>query len=242
MRALNSLLLGALCCGFMACGSAAAKETSTSSNLDATNSNYYTISQDTRVCIAPPCGGFFVKQVNSEFTFCPNGTVSAACYVDGLDVSKLGLDQNQEGVLRAQVSQFLLRGTIAPVSDQTPGNFGVFRASEAWRGHTGVAPSGLFYRVKDAGINCITFPCPSLTGELLNVGQTGEQFAELRLDGIGQDPKDAQLQLTRPEGVLVAASPIKVSGPAGTATGLQASEYFIPFSAITNSCQPGQLC
>lgn len=86
------------------------------------------------------------------------------------------------------------------------------------------------------GIVCITSPCLSFSAELLNSRLPQVSIAEVDLTGIGSDPSAALTQLIEPDGLLVAALPVIVSGPAGRALGLDASEYFLPLSAEEALC------
>jgi hypothetical protein len=86
-------------------------------------------------------------------------------------------------------------------------------------------------RVKNEGIVCITNPCLSFSAELLNSRLPSVSIAEIDLEGISLDPTDGLEQTNEAEGLLVAAWPEIVSGPAGRALGLDASEYYIPLTA-----------
>src|SRR5690606_29790979 len=108
--------------------------------------------------------------------------------------------------------------------------------SEAWRGHADRTPRGALLRVRNEGIVCITNPCLSFSAELLNSRLPSVSIAEVDLEGISDDPSDALTQLNEPDGLLVAAWPEIVSGPAGRAIGLDASEYFVPLTAAPPVC------
>jgi hypothetical protein len=106
--------------------------------------------------------------------------------------------------------------------------------------------------VKNEGIVCITNPCPSFSAELLNSRLPSVSIAEIDLGGISADPTDGLEQANAAEGVLVAAWPEIVSGPAGFALGLDASEYYIPLTAESSepicgtrgvpACAEGTFC
>ncbi|HKP95427.1 MAG TPA: Kazal-type serine protease inhibitor family protein, partial [Fibrobacteria bacterium] len=197
---------------------------------------YFTLRRDFRKCASPLCGGFFVKRVNLAFTVCADGRRQKECYVAGLDLSALGLDPEQTAAIQGSPQEFLLRGKILPKNFPGFGNLGNFTAREAWRGHAGVTPTGSFFRAKNNGIVCITFPCLSFDAEKLNSLRRPVAVAGVDLDGIVPDPSDGIGQLNEREGLLVAAVFTTVSGPAGRARALDASEYYIPFRSTARLC------
>jgi hypothetical protein len=117
-------------------------------------------------------------------------------------------------------------------------------------------PSVTFFRVRDNGIRCITTPCFSLTAEVLNSNQAPQDFAGLDLEGIALDTSDALEQLGTPEGLLVVARRVQLTGtrPDGQRTrarALDASEYYVPLgsgagracgSRGLGPCGMGQFC
>ena len=203
--------------------------------IDNENSTYFSLRHDLRRCASPFCGGFFVKRVNYDLTRCADGTQQPECYVAELDLDALGLDADQAGQVSGTPEQFLLRGDVLPNVVPGFGNLGTFRASEAWRGHAGVTPAGGFFRARNNGILCITFPCLSFTAATLNTPVT-EDVAGVALDGIVADPSDGLAQLNEPEGLLLAAKRVIVTGPAGDAPALEASEFYLPFEPAAQPC------
>jgi hypothetical protein len=199
------------------------------------DASYLRLRRDVRRCAAPLCGGFFVERVNRLSTICSDGERRAECYVADLDTSAIGLSPDQEGLIQSSPTTFVLRGEIvSQLSDF--GDVGRLIVSEAWQGHAGVTPRGAFSRVKNEGIVCITSPCLSFSSELLNHRLPTVPVAEVDLEGISSDPSDAFEQLNEPDGLLVAARPTLVTGPAGRALGLDASEYYIPLLPNTQLC------
>jgi hypothetical protein len=200
------------------------------------NATYFSIRPDLRRCAAPRCGGFFVQRVNRATTRCADGRYRPACYVAELDLSALGLSAEQERELRAQPNAFLLRGTVRPQHVPLFGILGHFHATEAWQGHAGIVARGRFFRTTHNGLVCITVPCRSITAAVLNTARPPLAVAGLDLDGIPADPRDALAQLHEPEGLLVAATGTIITGPAGRALGLVASEYYLPFPPAERLC------
>ncbi len=133
-------------------------------------STYYTVRRDFRRCVAPLCGGFWVKRVNQARTTCYDGTSAAECYVGDLDLARLDLDDAAESRLRDSIGagQAVLRGTLRGGLTYGGKRLGRFSASEGYRAISSATPTGSFYRVSDLGIRCITFPCFSLHAAKLN--------------------------------------------------------------------------
>ncbi len=133
-------------------------------------STYYTLRRDFRRCVAPLCGGYWVKRVNQARTTCYDGTSASECYVADLDLARLDLDDATESRLRDSIDagQSVLRGTLRGGLSYSGRRLGRFNAREGYRALSSVAPTGSFYRVTDLGIRCITFPCFSLHAAKLN--------------------------------------------------------------------------
>jgi hypothetical protein len=198
---------------------------------------YVTLRRDLRRCAAPLCGGFFVQRVNRRTTLCADGARSAECYVAELAFDALGLSEEQASLVRNSAEDAVLRGSMGSFSSPF-GELGRLDVTEAWLGHSGVEPRGAFVRVRDTGLRCITTPCLSFSASLLEFRLPALPAAEIALEGIADDTSDASAQLGEPDGLLVAGRPSLVSGPAGTALGIEASEYYIPLSAepLAQSC------
>jgi hypothetical protein len=216
--------------------SALSEQGSLAQELDVSDGDeYLRLRRDGRRCAAPLCGGFFVERVNRLSTSCADGQRSAECYVADLDFSAIGLSDEQSQAVQGEPGRFVLRGEI--VSEPSAfGDLGRLKVSEAWQGHSGVTPQGAFLRVRNEGLVCITSPCLSFSAELLNHDLPLTRVAELDLGGIGADPSDAGAQLSEATGLLVAARPTLVRGPAGRALGLDASEYYLPVHPSELGC------
>jgi hypothetical protein len=195
--------------------------------------SYARVRRDLRRCASPACGGFFIENVNQRAQRCLDGKVSDACYVADLDLSALGLSADQESLVRSNPEEFLLDGTLQANGRQ---RFGQCAVSEAWHGHAGITPSGQFFHAQSSGIICITSPCPTFSADLLNRSAASFQVAEVDLARVSSDPSDGLAQLNQPEGLLLAGRRTTVRGPGGSATGLRANEYYLPFVAESQSC------
>jgi hypothetical protein len=197
--------------------------------------SYVQVRRDLRRCAAPACGGFFVDNVNQDTQRCADGSRAAECYVADLDLGAIGLNADQEALVRNSPGEFLLFGSIAGGRRSSPSS-AQFATTEVWHGHADATPSGQFSRVQNNGIVCITSPCLSFAAQLLNREEPSSSVASVDLSRVSDDTSDGLAQLNAPEGLLVAARRTRVRGPGGSATGLRASEYYVPFTPAAQSC------
>jgi hypothetical protein len=216
-------------------GSEAAAVTSAGQDLRAAAPSYVTLRRDLRRCASPLCGGFFVAAVNQDSLRCADGRRSAECYVADLDLSALALSDEQQATVQSNATTFLLLGQIRAIQT-VAGRLGELAVSEAWQGHPDVTPSGQFFRARNDGIVCITSPCLSFSAELLNRQAPSVKIADIDLSRVSDDPSAAFEQLSAADGLLLAARRTTVTGPAGSARGLRASEFYLPFVAQSQAC------
>jgi len=261
MSSKKLFLLGMLGAVLSACGGAVASDQQAQNGSGAdpslfaptsgVNDGYYRLRVDDRPCEESRCGGYFVLRVNRYDTVCSDGVTRPECHIAELDTKQLNLDQSTDSELRAHISSFLLHGILTPGGMQT----GVFVTDEAWRGHQGVTALGTYMRARNNGLVCITYPCLSYSADQLNSSAPVENVADVRLANISDDREKAQQQLFNTPGLMVAAIYGTVEGPAGTAVALDATEYFMPFSAAVTpmaaqlacggrlpGCPQGQFC
>lgn len=178
-------------------------------------STFYSVRADLRRCISPMCGGYFVKRVNLPLTGCANGRYLAECYVAEIDWN---------GQPQVDAGKAILRGSVIAKTYGRFGNLGSFRVTEAWQAINDSRPAGAFYRVRDRGLRCITFPCPTHHEAKLNT-TFGQNIAGVDLSGFsGADTAQA---MTGPEGVIVAGDHVKVKGPGGSMLELKASQVYL---------------
>lgn len=230
--------LGSVACSAGDVGASATEEsavTTAAQDLRSATPSYVTLRRDLRRCASPLCGGFFVDAVNQDTLRCADGSRAAECYVFDLDLSARGLSADQEARLRGDPSTFLLLGQIRP-QRTVAGRLGQLAVTEAWHGHQGITPSGRFFRARNEGIVCITNPCLSFSAELLNRNDPSFPVAEVDLSAVTDDPSAAFTQLDAQDGLLLAGRRSTVTGPAGRARGLRASEFYLPFVAEPQGC------
>jgi hypothetical protein len=167
---------------------------------------FFSIEQDYRKCIYPLCGGYWVSRVNRYYTQCADGSWQDRCYVAELDFAASGLSDDQAAGLKTDLGGFLVRGTVtARDFGENLGSHGVLDVTEAWRGASDNEPWGLFTKVYDNGIRCITTPCPSTSEAKINSWRS-TTLDELDIDytGVSDDEKAAIFQSMAENGLIVA--------------------------------------
>ncbi|MCF6363031.1 MAG: hypothetical protein L3J88_06750 [Gammaproteobacteria bacterium] len=207
---------------------------------------YFTIKPDFRKCVAPICGGWFVKAVNRDVSQCPDGSVKEECYVGAERINIVGLSDIQITEIRQAMreSRILIQGRLAGIVD-----YGLLIIDNAWLSASDQPPSGIFVNVSDNGIHCIIDPCPSYDGEILNK-YVVKSLADYDLSEVETD--DEQLTLAREaansgDGLMMAGRFIEVTGPGGSAQGITASQFYLKVESTKQKmCFPtgcsGQIC
>jgi hypothetical protein len=189
-----------------------------------TGPGYYVLRHDLRRCAPTHCGGFFAKRVNGLTTVCADGNRTPECYVADLDWSVLRLGAAQASAITDAPESFLFAGDIVSAGGDATA---LLQVTEAWQGQGDEHGQPSYLRVKSTGTVCIDSPCPSLAAELLNSRQRPVSIGEVDLSPLA-DQSNALDLLKTSNGLLVAASPTIVTGPAGRALGLAASEVYVP--------------
>jgi hypothetical protein len=180
---------------------------------------YYELRQDFRRCIYPLCGGVWVSRVNRAQTQCADGRNAPECYVAEVDLAALGLSEDEAAAVRGDISlgRAIIRGTIAR---RTIGSYdsAALVASEAWTAPADFAPVGVFVRVTDSGIRCITYPCTTMHEEKLN-SSLDAMIAGLDFtpSGASDEQVAAAFEGLAESGLLVAGYRYYERGPAGRA-------------------------
>lgn len=171
---------------------------------------YYSVRHDTRRCVAPLCGGYWVKKVNSN---------AAEKYVAEMSFTKAGLDEYDLQTI--SVAGSIVRGWV---NQKTFGSFGklnVFAASEVWAaGSANPSPTGTYYRLTDKNFVCAKAPCFNIGEAKLNdndratlsglggklAGDAGTAlFEDDKLIVAGSNQKDRQTGYTK-DGKIVVVS------------------------------------
>lgn len=166
--------------GAMACASTDGQSDPVSTGesadeLSLTRPSFVTLRQDMRKCMAPLCGGFFVRDVN---------VAGAERYVSGLDLSQSRLPEDaREDIRSAPPGELVLYGYLGSLEREFQTRKLV--VLEGFRGMPGVTPrtSDSFYQVharKDP-IACFVAPCPNEIASLLNTS-IEEAFDRVSVD------------------------------------------------------------
>ena len=135
-------------------------EVATDGKADKVDSTYtyYSVRPDYRRCVAPLCGGYYVKKVNSK---------AAEVYVAEMSFDKAGLDEYDQQTFA--VGGAIVRGWVNQKDFGSFGKMSVFAASEVWAAGSGTqTASGTYYKLNDTGIVCAKAPCFNIKESELN--------------------------------------------------------------------------
>ncbi|HWP54967.1 MAG TPA: DUF6748 domain-containing protein, partial [Pyrinomonadaceae bacterium] len=190
---------------------------------------FYRVRPDLRRCVSPLCGGYFVKSVNMSSTRCADGRFRPECYVAEIDGNA---QAESDG---AQV----VRGEIVARRYERFGNLGALRLSESWKSLGANQPAGTFYLVRDRGVRCIAFPCPTHHEAKLN-SSFSRNIAGVNLEaaGLGDNASVVNAAMTGPEGVIVAGQDSPVKGPGGRSFELKATQVYVRNKLDSGSTTP----
>ena len=200
---------------------------------------YFTVTPDPTLCPSPTCGGFHLQAVNQSSTTCADGSQQASCYVASADFGALEAPPGGNLIVRGRIT-----------ADEYPGfgNLGRLVAESAWTMATPQSVNGTFFRIRDLGIVCVTFPCFATEARVLN--QTAIlALSRLDLGAVGATPAQlaaAQAAVQRGD-LLVAGTTAPDPGPAGEGLALIASQFWLPEPAKPRclsdaECSTGALC
>jgi hypothetical protein len=129
--------------------------------------NYFRLTKDTRRCAAPACGGVFATTLNTNVQItCPNGEVSATCYIGRLDTAALGYSpfdvSNGEAVK--------VKGTLTTGSASAGTQYGNLAVEKVFLpvGSTQTRLMHHLYVITNNGLVCETRPCLKYNVRLAN--------------------------------------------------------------------------
>ena len=101
-------------------------------------------------------------------------------------------------------------------------------------------PVGTFYLVRDRGIRCITFPCPTHHEAKLN-SSFSRNIAGVNLERAGLGDNNAPVvnaAMTGPDGVIVTGNDVVVTGPGGRSFELKATQVYFRKKPEISSMKP----
>ena len=179
---------------------------------------YYHVRQDYRRCMAPLCGGYWLRKVNRRRMRCADGKKAEECYVADIVADS---DFAFKGPTQ------LLKGHHCTKEWDNFGELGTFTLEVAHSQASETEGTGAFVAVKDNGIRCITHPCPSMTEIFLN-RKRSRNIADLQFS----EELDAEMvswarnKIMSGEEVVVSGRHNRVTGPAGKALGLKVNQIY----------------
>ncbi|HEY5945444.1 MAG TPA: DUF6748 domain-containing protein [Kofleriaceae bacterium] len=176
---------------------------------------YFEIYKDLRKCSSPSCGGYFLHRLNRTSTVCHNGTSRWSCYVPGLDFTESNLGDTLQAALQDAATRdatasgviAIVRGRFAPQSYTGYGNLGRFVVTEGWIAENDAVSEGVFVRVHDNGVRCITTPCPTIGEKALNTSRAANVHGlDWSVAGFDDDQisKLTTEMVATPHGVIIA--------------------------------------
>jgi len=208
--------------------------------LSLTLPSFVTLRADLRRCFAPPCGGYFVRDVNRR---------STEQYVAGLDFSEADLPADViADVKSAPPSELVLRGHLGPAEPRF--HTRRFVVLDAYRGMPGVMPreGDVFYQVhaRKPPIACFVAPCPNEIASLLNTNQEAA-FDRVSADHAALPWVDRGWLISRVETHQAVAAGTLAEGqslPGGVEQVLEASQVFVHLPERVGPCpmRPMLLC
>jgi hypothetical protein len=173
--------------------------------------SYYLTRADPRLCPSPMCGGIWVELLNAGETVCGDGARQEQCYAASADLTRLPVDEKGrvqlQGLIaegRAVVRGRLVRGLVEGFPD-----LDTFVVSEVWTASSSLGRArGVFRRLRDSGIRCVTTPCFSIRAAVLN-SRRFENVSGVDLSRTGAPRAERQRALAEIDGRgLIAAGRI----------------------------------
>ena len=201
-------------------------------DLSSYSNSWVTLRHDTRKCMAPLCGGFWVRDANRK-------TVER--YVSGLVLPATVFDAATAAkVTSAPPEELVLRGKLSP--KEAKFNTQAFLVSGAYRGMPGKAPvaGDAFYSAKPRSpkISCLAAPCSNEVATKLNF-TAPNYFMEYAVDRAAAAFVDQEWLAgrVRNHGAVVAGTIVAgTKYPMGAAPALDASHVYINVKDMAGPC------
>jgi hypothetical protein len=197
-----------------------------SSDLSTTKDTFLLARRDTRRCVSPMCGGYWVKDLNSTMQ---------ERYVSGFDFSGSDLSDAVQGqVAGAPDFEVVLLGRLGPLERRF--NTRTLKVLAAYRGMPGKTflPTDKFYGVFPSKIACVTTPCAYLQTTRLN-RTTGHTMAtDVSVEGARAFGVDSEWLLNRTLSgrTVVAGRVVRANGHIT----VEAHQLFIALPDQTAAC------
>lgn len=201
-------------------------------DLSAASNSWVTLRHDYRKCMAPLCGGYWVRDVNRK---------TAERYVSALVLPPASFDAATSAkVTGAPTEELVLRGKLGPkdVKFKTQ----TFIVAAAYRGMPGKAPvaGDSFYSAKPRSpkISCVAAPCSNEVATKLNFTAPNYfmDYAVNRAAAVFVDQQWLTLRV-RDHGAVVAGTIVAGKKyPMGAAPTLDASQVYINVKDMAGPC------
>ena len=178
--------------------------------------SYYLARADPRLCPSPMCGGIWVELLNTSATTCSDGARQEACYAASADLSRLRVDEKGRVQLQSLITEgrAVARGTLVRGLVEGFPELDTFVVSEVWTASSSLGRAlGVFRRLRDNGVRCVTTPCFSIRAAILNTSRF-ENVSSVDLSRSGAprvERRRALADIARP-GVLAAGRVVRRSG------------------------------
>ena len=196
-------------------------------------SSYYVGRGDPRACPSPRCGGVWVRLVNKAAPTCGDGVTERECYVAYPDFSELRLGTLKPVKLMALITEgrALARGAVVRGRVEGFADLDVLVVTEVWTASSSArAPTGVFRRLRDNGLRCITTPCFSIHAAALNSG-AHVNLSRVDLAGTGAPPAERRRALARlaTTGLMGAGRVVREphAGPGGAGRSFAATQFYV---------------
>ncbi|MCU0663109.1 MAG: hypothetical protein MUC50_12380 [Myxococcota bacterium] len=200
--------------------------------LSTTALTYVSLRRDTRKCMSPVCGGYYVRDINAH---------SSEQYVSALDFRASNFNQSTiDKVTEASTSELVLRGKLGAV--ELVHHTRKFHVSEAYRGMPDVTvrAGSVYYKtaVRSPAISCFAAPCPNEVAFKLN-STTTTNFSRFDVVDAAKPHVDQDWLVDRAQvhGALIAG--VIVNGtryPAGYEKVMDASQVFVKLPDAIGPC------
>lgn len=204
----------------------------TTGDLSSASNSWVTLRHDYRKCMAPLCGGYWVRDVNRK---------TAERYVSGLVLpTAIFDDATSTKVTSAPTEELVLRGKLGP--KEAKFNTQAFIVAAAYRGMPGKAPvaGDSFFSAKPRSpkISCVAAPCSNEVATKLNFTAPNYfmDYAVHRAAAVFVDPSWL-VSRVRDHGAVVAGTIVAGKKyPLGAAPTLDASQVYINVKDMAGPC------
>jgi len=190
--------------------------------------SYYLARADPRLCPSPMCGGIWVELVNTNATVCGDGAKQEECYAASADLSRLRVDEKGRVHLQRLITErrAVARGKLVRGLVEGFPELDIFVVSEVWTASSSLArAAGVFRRLRDSGIRCVTNPCFSIRAAVLN-GARFENVSSVDLSRTGASRAERRRALDDIAGPGMLAAGRVVRRPGGGRT-FVASQFYV---------------